>query len=135
MKLTRRDALALGLGATAASFLPSAAKTANARAIEAFTGGARPGHGGLTVTVPRFSRSGRSVLVTVNAPGAVAIIVLATGNPVPHVATFEFGPAAGASTASIRVRLSASQDIVAVAKMSDGRFVQASSNVNLTGDG
>ncbi|MDH5797024.1 MAG: thiosulfate oxidation carrier protein SoxY [Paracoccaceae bacterium] len=132
MKLTRRDALALGLGATAASFLPFRAIAAAEDNIAAFTGGAEMGTGGLTLTAPEIAENGNTVPIAVSAPGAVAIMVLATGNPNPAVGTFNFGALAGSQSASTRIRLAGTQDVVAIAKMADGSFVQASQTVKVT---
>ncbi|MEM5476895.1 thiosulfate oxidation carrier protein SoxY [Pacificibacter sp. AS14] len=132
MNLTRRDALALGLGATAASLLPLRAVAAADDAIAAFTGGADIGAGGITLTAPEIAENGNTVPVSVDAPGAVSILVLATGNPTPGVATFNFGPLAGSQSASTRMRLAGTQDVVAIAKMADGSFVKASSTVKVT---
>lgn len=132
MNLTRRDALALGLGATAASLLPLRAVAASDDAIAAFTGGAETGAGGITLTAPEIAENGNTVPVSVDAPGAVSILVLATGNPTPGVATFNFGPLAGSQSASTRIRLAGTQEVVAIAKMADGSFVKASSTVKVT---
>lgn len=133
MKLSRRDALGLALGGVAASLLPARAMAdAAADAIAAFTGGAAPGEGGLTLTAPEIAENGNTVPVSVDAPGAVSIMLLASGNPTPQVATFNFGPAAGSQMASTRIRLSKTQDVVAIAKMADGSFVQVSSTVKVT---
>ena len=59
-------------------------------------------------------------------------MVLAPGNPTPGVATFTFGALAASQAASTRIRLAGTQDVVAIAKMADGSFVQASSNVKVT---
>ncbi len=70
--------------------------------------------------------------MSVDAPGAVSILILATGNPTPGVATFNFGPLAGSQAASTRIRLAGTQDVVAIAKMADGSFVKAASTVKVT---
>jgi sulfur-oxidizing protein SoxY len=132
MNLTRRDALALGLGATAASLLPLRAVAASDDAIAVFTGGAEVGTGGITLTAPEIAENGNTVPVAVDAPGATSIMVLATGNPTPGVATFNFGPLAGSQSASTRMRLAGTQDVVAIAKLADGSFVKASSLVKVT---
>ncbi|MCI2398114.1 thiosulfate oxidation carrier protein SoxY [Aliiroseovarius subalbicans] len=132
MTFTRRDALALGLGATAVAMLPMRASAAADEAIAAFTGGAEVGSGDITLTAPEIAENGNTVPVSVDAPGAASIILLAAGNPTPGVATFNFGPAAGAQSASTRIRLAGTQDVVAVAKMADGSFIQASSTVKVT---
>jgi sulfur-oxidizing protein SoxY len=48
------------------------------------------------------------------------------------VATFRFGPLAGSSHASTRIRLAESQNVVAVAKMQDGSFKMAKREVKVT---
>lgn len=132
MNLTRRDALALGLGATAAALLPLSATAAAEDAIAAFTGGAEAGAGDLTLTAPEIAENGNTVPIAVDAPGATSIAVFATGNPTPEVVVFNFGPLAGSQAASTRIRLAGTQDVVAVAKMADGSFVQTSATVKVT---
>ena len=132
MKITRRDALALGLGAAAVTLLPMRVSAAADDAIAAFTGGAEAGEGGVSLTAPEIAENGNTVPVSVDAPGAVAIALFATGNPTPGVATFNFGPLAGSQSASTRIRLAGTQDVVAVAKMADGSFVKTSATVKVT---
>ncbi len=133
MKLNRRDALAMGLGATAVAMLPMRALAeSHAKGMEAFTGGAEAGDGDITLDAPEIAENGNTVPISVNAPGAAAIAVFAMGNPTPGVATFNFGPAAGSQYASTRIRLAGTQDVVAVAKMEDGSFIKASKTVKVT---
>ncbi|HEX9858853.1 MAG TPA: thiosulfate oxidation carrier protein SoxY [Paracoccaceae bacterium] len=132
MKFSRRDALALGLGGIAAAVAPFPALAAAEDDIAAFTGGAAPGSAGITLTAPEIAENGNTVPVSVVAPGAVAILLLATGNPTPAVATFTFGPGAGSQKAATRIRLAKTQDVVAVAKMADGSFVQTQATVKVT---
>ena len=134
MEFTRRNILALGSGAfAAASFagMPAlASKTDDA--IAAFTGGAGVAEGGIELTAPEIAENGNTVPVSVVAPGAVSIVLLATGNPTPAVATFNFGPMAGARSGATRIRLAKTQDVVAVAKMEDGSFRKAGATVKVT---
>jgi len=132
MEFSRRDTLALGLGAAALTVLPFRVAAATDDAIAAFTGGADVGEGGLTLTAPEIAENGNTVPISVDAPGAASIMVLAAGNPTPGVATFNFGPLAGSQSASTRIRLAGTQDVVAIAKMADGSFVQAKSTVKVT---
>ena len=134
MEFTRRDTLAMGLGAAVLTMVPfraSASEAADA-AIEAFTGGADMADTGVELTAPEIAENGNTVPIAVNAPGAVSIMVLAGGNPTPGVATFTFGPLAGSQSASTRIRLAGTQDVIAVAKMADGSFARASSTVKVT---
>jgi sulfur-oxidizing protein SoxY len=133
MKLTRRESLWIGFGGFAATAFPLGATAATVEELTAaFTGGAAPGTSGITLTAPEIAENGNTVPVAVDAPGAVAIMLLATGNPEPAVGTFNFGPAAGSQMAATRIRLSKTQDVVAVAKMADGSFVQATATVKVT---
>ena len=134
MEFTRRNILALGSGAfAAASFagMPAFASKAD-DAIAAFTGGAGIAEGGIELTAPEIAENGNTVPVSVVAPGAVSIVLLATGNPTPAVATFNFGPMAGARSGATRIRLAKTQDVVAVAKMEDGSFRKAGATVKVT---
>ena len=133
MKLTRRDAMALLAGSAAAmglSGLPAYAALEDD--IAALTGGAELGEGGITLTAPEIAENGNTVPVEVSAPGAVAITIYADGNPVPAVATVKFGPLNPSQSASTRIRLAKSQNVVAIAQMADGSFQKASSAVKVT---
>ena len=60
------------------------------------------------------------------------VLVVADGNPRAGVVTFHFTPASGAAEANTRIRLAATQNVIAVAKMSDGSFYTASKQVKVT---
>ena len=132
MSLSRRDTLLLALGASAAAVLPFRVSAAIEDSIAEFTGGAEVGEGGITLTAPEIAENGNTVPVEVDAPGATAILLLAAGNPVPGVAQANFGSLAGAQYVSTRIRLAGTQDVVAVAQMADGSFVQARQEVKVT---
>ncbi|MGR3793492.1 thiosulfate oxidation carrier protein SoxY [Vannielia sp. SX4] len=133
MTLSRRDTLFLGAGAALAAALPMPAMAdAVADAITAFTGGADVAEGGVTINAPEIAENGNTVPVGVSAEGAESIMVLATGNPTPAVATFTFGALAASQSGSTRIRLAKTQDVIAVAKMADGSFKQASATVKVT---
>ncbi|MFC2968704.1 thiosulfate oxidation carrier protein SoxY [Acidimangrovimonas pyrenivorans] len=133
MNLTRREALVVGAGGIAVAMLPL---SANAAAIDdvisAFTGGASMGEGDVTLTAPEIAENGNTVPISVEAPGASEILVLASGNPTPKVCTFKFGPASGSQMASTRIRLAKTQDVIAIAKMGDGSFVKTAATVKVT---
>ena len=132
MDFTRRETLALGAGAALMTVLPFRVQAAADDAIAAFTGGAEIGEGGIELTAPEIAENGNTVPISVSAPGATAITVLAAGNPTPGVATFNFGAGAASQAASTRIRLAGTQDVVAIAKMADGSFVKAASTVKVT---
>ncbi len=133
MQLTRREAILMGAGAALVAGLPFTASAATGEeAINAFTGGAEVGEGDVKLTAPEIAENGNTVPIEVSSDSATEIMVLALGNPTPAVATFKFGPLAASRTASTRIRLAGTQDVVAIAKLEDGSFVKASSTVKVT---
>jgi sulfur-oxidizing protein SoxY len=134
MTQTRRQFVGTGLAVAAAFFgLPQLASAAELEeAIQAFTGGADMGGDGITLIAPEIAENGNTVPIEVDAPGAEAIMLLAAGNPQADVCTFNFGPAAGSHMASTRIRLAGEQEVVAIARMSDGSFKQARQTVRVT---
>ena len=132
MQYTRRETLALGAGAALMTVLPFRANAAVDDLIAEFTGGAAVGDAGVTLTAPEIAENGNTVPIDVSAPGATAIMVLAAGNPTPPVATFNFGPLAAAQSASTRIRLAGTQDVIAIAKLADGSFARQAKTVKVT---
>ena len=132
MKFSRRDTLALGVGAAALTMLPIRVSAAADDAVAAFTGGADVSETGVELTAPEIAENGNTVPISVEAEGAVSVLILAAGNPTPGVAQFNFGAMSGAQAASTRVRLAGTQDIIAVAKMADGSFAKAQQTVKVT---
>ena len=132
MKFSRRDTLALGVGAAALTMLPISVSAAADDAVAAFTGGADVSETGVELTAPEIAENGNTVPISIEAEGAVSVLVLAAGNPTPGVAQFNFGAMSGAQAASTRVRLAGTQDIIAVAKMADGSFAKAQQTVKVT---
>ena len=132
MKLTRRDTILLAMGASVVTMLPGWAVAATEDKIAEFTGGAEVGSEGLTLTAAEIAENGNTGPIEVEAPGAEAILVLATGNPNPDVGIFKFGPLAAEQRASTRIRLAGTQEVVAIAKLADGSFARASKEVKVT---
>lgn len=132
MQLTRRTAILMGAGAILVTGLPLRSSAAGEDAIAAFTGGAEVGEGDIRLTAPEIAENGNTVPIEVSSDSATEIMVLALGNPTPPVATFKFGPLAASRSASTRIRLAGTQDVVAIAKLEDGSFVKASTTVKVT---
>lgn len=61
-----------------------------------------------------------------------AVRFFADGNPNPQIADFQFTPMAPKAAAQIRIRLAQTQNIVAVAEMSDGSLYTAKKEVKVT---
>ncbi len=100
-----------------------------AAAIKAFTGDAPVRPGRVTLDVAPLVENGNTVpmTVTVDSPMSAAdhvisIAVFNERNPQREVANFFLGPRAGRAVVASRIRLATSQQLVAVAKMSDGSF-------------
>ncbi|OUD10484.1 thiosulfate oxidation carrier protein SoxY [Marivivens niveibacter] len=132
MQITRRNTLLMTVGTAIAAAVPFKAMANADAAIDALLNGAEAGSEGLTLIAPEIAENGNTVPIEVNAPGATMIAVFAGGNPTPEVATFTFGPLAGSHSASTRMRLAGTQDVIAIAQMPDGSFVRASQEVKVT---
>ena len=133
MKMNRRQALVLSAGAlvsVAIGLRPGLALAdaeATQKLIMEFTGGAEPAAGKITLTAPEIAENGNTVPITVSVESAMtegdmvdSVIIVAEGNPNPDVATFHFTSLSGSATASTRMRLAKTQNVIAVAKMADG---------------
>lgn len=134
MELTRRNMLAISSGAalaTAMGALPAFA-TLTDDEIMKITGGAEIGEGAITLTAPEIAENGNTVPIEVSAPGAAMVVLFADGNPTPAVATFKFGKLNATRSASTRIRLAGTQNVVAIAQMEDGSFQKASANIKVT---
>jgi sulfur-oxidizing protein SoxY len=146
-RLDRRQfAIGAAAGAVAAAVTASAAlgqdkapAAAWEQAVRNVLGDAKPIEGKVTVDMPEIAENGNTVpfSVTVDSPMTdknyiKAIHVIATANPQPGVATFRFTPLSGKATASSRMRLARTQDIIAIAEASDGRFLMSKRNVKVT---
>ena len=134
MGLTRRNMMLAGTSAFAvATFcgIPVLASAVDEH-IADFTGGADAVAGVIELDAPEIAENGNTVPITVSAPGASSIMILAAGNPVPAVATFNFGPMSAARSGSTRIRLAKTQDVIAVAKMEDGSFQTTQATVKVT---
>jgi sulfur-oxidizing protein SoxY len=61
-----------------------------------------------------------------------SVHVFAEGNPLPGVVSYKFTPASGKASASTRMRLAETQNIVCIAEMSTGKLHMAKANVKVT---
>ena len=140
----RRQALALGAGAMTAAVLgassgPALAKNDADEAIKKFTGGKTPAQGKVKLDLPEIAENGNTVPMTVTVESPMTeqshvtdVLIVADENPRSGIATFHFSLASGVAEANIRIRLAATQDVIAVAKMNDGSFFMASKQVKVT---
>ncbi len=95
--------------------------------IREATGGAEPKAGRVKLTLPPLAESGNSVVCKVHVESPMApedhvtsIHLLSEKNPRPVIARFYLGPRSGRAEINTRIRLAASQQVVALAVMKDG---------------
>ena len=140
--LSRRQVLAGSAGALAAAGLgiaPAQAANNAQDLIKAFTGGKPVAEGKVKLDLPEIAENGNTVPMTVTVESPMTeqshvteVLVLADGNPNAGVATFHFSTASGVAEANTRIRLAATQNIIAIAKINDGSFVMASKQLKVT---
>jgi sulfur-oxidizing protein SoxY len=100
-----------------------------AEALRGFTGGAVPRPGRVTLDIAPLVENGNTVPVTIQvdspmteADHVTAIGIFTPRNPLPEVVRFHLGARAGRAEVATRMRLATSQQVLAVARMSDGSF-------------
>jgi sulfur-oxidizing protein SoxY len=141
-RLNRREALTAGAGVFAAGVGlaagPARALNDYADQINKFTGGKTPVEGRVTLELPELAENGNTVPLSVAVDGEMGegihvqeILVVAPANPNGRVIRFRFSPIS-VPEASTRIRLAETQDVIAVAKLSDGTFFSASRQIKVT---
>ena len=96
-------------------------------------------HEGVRLELPALADNGHVVplRVTVASPMTAAdhvtrIWLLSPRNPVTRMAVFHLGPWSGRAEIATRVRLAGTQAVVALARLSNGEFVYAQTEVVVT---
>ncbi len=107
--------------------------------VKEFAGGVEPATGALSLNAPEIAENGNTVpiSVTVESPMTAddyvqSVAIYAEGNPSPEVITFNFTPMSGEATATTRMRLAKTQNVVAVAKTSTGAVYMDKKEVKVT---
>jgi len=140
--LSRRGLLLAGGGVLLAGLglRPAGADPAAVKAAVGAIAGDRPlQEGRIKLELPQIAENGNTVPLAFEVESPMseadhvqAVYVFADGNPNPEVATFHFTPMNGRARAATRMRLAKTQNVVAVAQMSDGALYMASSQVKVT---
>ena len=141
--ITRRQVLAITAAtASGLALWPNfaSAKTEDAMmALDKFTGGKSPAEGKVTLKMPEIAENGNTVPLSISVDSPMTadnyvkrVVIVSEGNPRPEVATFHFSPKSGVAQASTRMRLAKTQNVVAVAEMSDGSFHMVKRQVKVT---
>ncbi len=143
----RRDALTMMAGAASLLALMAAGASAQDKAVTAefdaalkkILGEAKPIEGKLTLDVPEIAENGNTVPYSMSIESPMTekdhvktLTILSTGNPQPGIASFNFTHDAGKAFASSRMRLARTQDLVAVAELSDGKVLIAKRTIKVT---
>jgi sulfur-oxidizing protein SoxY len=107
--------------------------------VRELTGGAPVRAGRVAIDIPRLADNGHSVpiRVSVESPMTAAdhvrsIVLLSGRNPRPLMARFHLGPASGRAAVATRVRLNGTQEVLALAQLSDGSYWSARAEVEVT---
>ncbi len=146
VSVDRRGALRLlGLGAVAATAGTLAPMRASATPesagllMDKLSGSKSYKSGKVTLKTPAIAENGATVPVSISVDSPMtdgnyvkSVHLAADQNPRPEVASFHFTPASGKAKVSTRLRLSKSQNIIAVAVMNDGSVYKASKLVKVT---
>jgi len=125
------------------SLIPVAAGRATPEAmqeaIRRLVGEAAVQRGRIKLDLPPLVENGNTVPLTVAvdspmtpADHVTAIHIVNQKNPQPQVIAVKLGPRAGRASLSTRIKLADSQQIVAIAEMSDGSFWSESADVVVT---
>ena len=129
--LHRRELLQLGLAAGGLLLVRPVRATSfeMQSAIANYASGAPVKPGKVKFDIPPLVENGNGVPITVSvdspmtaADHVTGIAVFNERNPQRDVVRFTLGPRAGRAVVSTRIRLATSQQLVAVARLSDGTF-------------
>jgi sulfur-oxidizing protein SoxY len=143
-KISRRQAVLMGTSVTlylsVADVSAVLATPAEADAeVAKFTGGKEPQEGKITIDLPEIAENGNTIplTITVDAPMTAEnyvsdILVVADGNPNPGIAKFHLTQLSGRAEVGTRIRLAATENVIVVAKTSDGKFLSDRKQVKVT---
>jgi sulfur-oxidizing protein SoxY len=141
--LTRRSTLAAGASAILAALLAPkmafATESEVAAEIKKLFGEKPMGQGKIKLDVPEIAENGLVVPVTIDVESPMteadhvkAVHVFADGNPLPFIVSYMFTPECGKASASARMRLAQTQNIIAIAEMSNGSLFSTKAQVKVT---
>ena len=143
MNPDRRKLLSTSVSAAASLFFGGgvfADSESILKAIEEFTDGNSADNSDmLNLETPKIAENGHSVAVSVTMASPMtaddhveSVMILADDNPNPEVALFHFSPLSGEAKVSTRMRLARTQNVIAIAKLSDGTLYKVSNHVDVT---
>ena len=110
-----------------------------AEQVKKLAGGAEVKTGRVILKMPQIAENGNTVPLTVAVDSPMSstdyvksVYVFADGNPAPDVASFTFSPLSGKVEVQTRMRMARTQNVVAIAQMSDGSFFSSQAEVKVT---
>ena len=127
-------------GASVWSRTAQATRAEAMAAIKERVGGSEPkASSKIELDVPEIAENGSTVPMGVRVDSPMtdddhvkAVHVMATKNPDPEIISFKFTPMSGRASASTRMRLAETQNVIAVAEMSDGSTIMTQKEVKVT---
>lgn len=143
----RRDWLKLAGTLSATALLPPPARAQMTRTplnnmpqvIAKLVNGKPINKGRVKLDIPPLVENGHLVQLTVRVDSPMtandyvkAIHVLTERNPLPEMVSFHLGPRAGRAQATTRVRMADTQNVVAIAELSDGSFWSDTEHIIVT---
>jgi sulfur-oxidizing protein SoxY len=146
MQTTRRQFLSIAGGVTVAGTIPivtlrplEATPAMLNTAIRNVVGEAQIRTGKVKLDIPPLVENGNTVPITVSVASPMtatdyvkSIHVFNEKNPQPNIGNFHLNPASGRAQVSTRIRLADTQKVVAIARLSDDTFWQATTEIVVT---
>ena len=144
--VSRRDLIKFSVAGSvvilSAGLLPDLAHAdvkATSEAIKKLIGDKKMMEGRITIEAPQIAENGNTVPIgfevdspMTDADHVKSVHIFADQNPSPTVGSFHFSPASGKAKVNTRMRMMKTQNILAVAEMSDGSVFMAKAPVKVT---
>jgi len=142
INISRRNAIVLMLGTTGyimSSGIAFAGKEQVLKRIDEITKGKGAKELDIFLDLPEIAENGNQVKVNFEIESEMTeenyiknVYILADGNPAPDVAKFSFTPDMGMCSATTRIRLSKTQNVVLVAENNKNEYFMTKSKVKVT---
>ena len=142
INISRRNAIALMLGTAGylmCSKVAFAGKDKVLKRIDEITKGKGAKELDIFLDLPEIAENGNQVKVNFEIESEMTtanyiknVYILADGNPAPDVAKFSFTPDMGICSATTRIRLSKTQNVVLVAENNKNEYFMTKSKVKVT---
>ena len=142
INISRRNAIALMLGTAGyimSSGIAFAGKEKVLKRIDEITKGKGAKELDIFLDLPEIAENGNQVKVNFEIESEMTeenyiknVYILADGNPAPDVAKFSFTPDMGMCSATTRIRLSKTQNVVLVAENNKNEYFMTKSKVKVT---